>query len=101
MSKLKAKKYDQGKPPLSMVSRESIEGEAEALAYGAKKYSRNNYKAGIAWSRLLDSALRHTYAFSSGEDIDPESKVNHIKCAKANLGMLLYLIENELGEDDR
>ena len=95
------KKNDQGKPMLSLVSYESMAGEARALEYGMLKYDRNNYKKGMAWTRLLDAALRHLMTFSHGTDVDDESKLNHLYHCKANLGMLIYYYENKLGKDDR
>lgn len=94
-------KHDTGKPPLSLISYESLIGEARALEYGAAKYGKNNYKLGMDWSRLLDAAMRHISAFAHGESLDPESKLSHLFHAKASLGMLIYYVENELGKDDR
>lgn len=94
-------KHDTGKPPLSLISYESLIGEARALEYGAGKYGKNNYKLGMDWSRLLDAAMRHISAFAHGESNDPESSLSHLFHAKASLGMLIYYVENELGKDDR
>jgi hypothetical protein len=94
-------KYDSGKTDLSLVSLESITGEAKAMEYGAKKYGRNNYKGAMEWTRLLGAALRHTFQFSGKQDLDNESNLNHLYHAKANLGMLIYYYENKLGKDDR
>lgn len=94
-------KHDKGKAQLSTVSYESVSGEARAMEYGLHKYGRNNYKGGMDWSRLIDAALRHIYQFSSKQDIDDESKLNHLYHAKASLGMLIYYYENKLGKDDR
>ncbi len=97
----KGVKYDSGKPPLSILTRESLIAEARAFQYGAKKYDRNNYKKGMEWSRVMDAALRHLMAFNSGESIDSESGLCHLDHAKACLGMLVYYYENKVGTDDR
>jgi hypothetical protein len=94
-------KHDEGKAPLSLLTKESLEAEAYAFEYGAKKYSKNNYKQGLEWSRVLDAAMRHVVAFSSGESIDNESGLNHLWHAKACLAMLIYYYENKVGTDDR
>ena len=96
-----ATKHDKDKPKLSLVSRESLSGEARAMEYGMGKYGRNNYKSGMDWTRMLDASLRHITAFAGGETFDDESKLNHLYHAKACLGMLIYYYENNLGEDDR
>ena len=94
-------KHDKGKAKLSLISFESMAGEAKAMEYGIQKYSRNNYKAGMDWTRLIDASLRHLVAFAHKEDVDKESLLNHLYHCKANLGMLIYYYENKLGKDDR
>jgi len=95
------KKFDEGKPPLSIIPRTALEQEAQVFAFGAAKYGKNNFKGGMAYSRLIDATLRHVYAFADKESIDPESGKSHLAHARCNLAMLLYFIENEVGEDDR
>ena len=94
-------KFDQNKIQLSLLTRESLEAEAKAFAYGAKKYGRDNYKKGMDWSRVLDATLRHLTAFIDGEDHDEESGLNHLAHAKTNLAMLIYYYKNKVGTDDR
>jgi hypothetical protein len=91
---LGAKKYDSGKPQLSLVPVEALEAIASAMAYGAAKYGKNNYKLGHKWSRCLDAALRHLYALAHGEEIDPESGNTHLSHALASLSMLSYHIKH-------
>lgn len=95
-------KHDQGKPKLSLLTKESLIAEAKAFEYGAAKYKdKHNYKNGMEWSRIIDAAMRHIVAFSNKEDFDEESKLNHIWHAKACLAMLIYYYENKVGTDDR
>ena len=94
-------KYDQGKPPLSILTKESLEAEAVALGYGANKYGKDNYKKGMDWCRVIDACMRHLVAFNSKEDIDSESGLSHLAHAKANLAILIYYVENNKGKDDR
>jgi len=84
-----------------MIPVEALKHEAKVFEYGASKYTKNNYKNGMKWSRLLDASLRHIYAFSSGQNLDEESSLNHLAHARASLAMILFYIENDLGEDDR
>lgn len=97
----KGVKHDQGKPRLSLLSKESLIAEARAFEYGAIKYDKNNYKKGMEWSRVLDAALRHITAFNAKQDMDTESGLNHLWHAKACLAMLIYYYENKVGTDDR
>ena len=94
-------KHDKGKAKLSLVNRETLVGIAKAMEYGALKYGKNNYKKGMEWTRVIDALLRHTYALSSGEDLDPESGLPHSYHMGACCNMLIYLMENKVGEDDR
>lgn len=94
-------KYDKGKPQLSLVPVELLEGAARALEHGVRKYGRNNFKGGLEWSRLVDATLRHLYAFAHKEDIDAESGNHHLDHAAASIGMLLHHVKNGVGKDDR
>lgn len=79
---------------------ETLKQASDAMAYGIKKYGRNNWKAGMAWSRLLDAALRHFVAASLGEDIDEESGLPHTALGLASLHMLLGNVVLGVGEND-
>lgn len=94
-------KYDQGKPDLTIVPVEAIESMARAFMYGAKKYSRGNFKKGLEVNRTLAAALRHIYAFSSGENLDPESGESHLSHALAALAMTVYNLKHNPQMDDR
>ena len=97
----KGLKFDKGKPPLSMIPRVALEEEAKVFAFGAEKYGRDNFKLGMEWTRVIDAALRHIYAFSSKEDNDKESFLKHLGHARACLAMLLYYEKYKKGIDDR
>jgi hypothetical protein len=97
----KGTKHDNGKAPISLIPRAALVGTAQALDFGAKKYNRYNFMEGIEYTRLTDASMRHILAFLDGEDLDPESGLNHIKHAAANLCMLLYMIDNRQEMDDR
>lgn len=77
------KKNDAGKPPMDLLDPIALEGLAEVLAFGAKKYAAHNWRGGIAYSRLVAALLRHTFAILRGERTDPESglpHINHVGC---------------------
>lgn len=51
---------------------------ADVLAYGAKKYSPDGWRAGMEWRRLCGAALRHAYqAFGPNPD-DEETGLPHL-----------------------
>lgn len=95
------KKYDTGKPQLSLIPRVALEDEAIVFGFGAEKYGRDNYKLGMEWTRVIDAALRHIVAFSEGEDLDPESGQPHLAHARCCMAMLLFYMHNNKGTDNR
>jgi len=86
-------KLDTDKPMVSLVEADFILGIADVLTFGAKKYAPNNWKQAKEedLTRIKDSLLRHTLAFTSGEEIDPESGLSHTYHAACNLMFLDYL----------
>lgn len=102
---MSARKDDKGKPPISLIPRSALLAEARVLAKGKERYGAHNWReGGIAWSRLLDAAMRHIAAFTDGEDFDngPEgSKELHLANARCCLGFLIEYYEKGLGQDDR
>jgi hypothetical protein len=94
-------KHDGGKPRISLIPREALEGAAKALTFGANKYNAHNFKKGLQYSRLVDAAMRHIIAWVNGEDNDPESGLSHIDHALASLSMLKYMEANKPEMDDR
>ena len=99
--KTEAKKLDSGKPPLSLISRTALEEEAKVMAYGVGKYGTHNWRQGMDFSRLMDAALRHIYAFADGEDKDKETGLSHLAHARCCLAFLIEYEGKKLGKDDR
>lgn len=100
-AKLEAKKFDSGKPPLSLISRTALEEEAKVMSYGVGKYGTHNWRQGMDFSRLMDAALRHIYAFADGEDKDKETGLSHLAHARCCLAFLLEYEGKKIGKDDR
>ena len=76
-------KYDQDKPRMDLLDAVALEGLAQVLTFGAKKYAAHNWRGGLQYSRLIAAMLRHLFAIQRGERIDPESglpHVDHIGC---------------------
>ncbi len=94
-------KFDTGKPPLELLSRQWLEGTANVLEYGKHKYAAHNWRKGIQFSRLLGAAMRHILAFQDGEDLDPETGLSHVHHASCCL-MFISEIQDRLPQmDDR
>lgn len=94
-------KHDQGKPPLTLIPGDFLLGMAEVFQRGAVKYGRHNFRKGLLISRTLDAALRHLLAFNEGEDLDPETNLNHLFHAACSLAMTVYNLQHHSHLDDR
>lgn len=93
-----AVKHDQGKVDLTYVSYELMYAVARVREFGAKKYSRDNYKSGVGkeWvARNFAAVLRHIFARLRGEILDPESKLPHTWHALCGLEHIVYAERNE------
>lgn len=96
-----AVKHDNAKNRLELIPVSGIEGIGRAMTFGASKYSAHNWANGFGWSRLVGSCLRHLFAWSRGEDKDPESGLSHLDHAGACIVMLIAHESEKLGTDDR
>lgn len=93
-------KHDSGKPRLDLIDSRAIFELAKVLTEGAKKYPTHNWRRGLHKSRLIAATLRHVFAYSGGEDLDPETGLSHIAHAMAGCMFLLGL-EHRTDLDDR
>src|SRR5260221_3628620 len=98
---MEGKKADIGKPRLSLVPSEFIEGIARVMTLGAKKYDDFNWAKGMSWSRPFSALLRHTGAWERGENVDPETSESHLLHAACCLLMLYCYQLFNIGTDDR
>jgi hypothetical protein len=94
-------KHDQEKPDMSLISSVAIFKVAQVMTFGKKKYSANNWRGGIAYSRLLAAALRHTFSYLGGESKDPETGISHLAHACCCLFMVLEFEDTKPELDDR
>lgn len=100
----KAKKNDSNymvKPPMDLIPGEALMEVARVFGFGATKYGRHNWKAGMEHTRLAAAATRHIYQYLLGLDKDDESELEHLAHATCSLLMLLESRICEYGKDDR
>lgn len=77
------------KAPLSTLSCPVLYEMGMGMLEGARKYGRHNYRAmGVSATVYYDAALRHIMSWFEGEDIDPDSGLNHITKALTALMVL-------------
>jgi len=100
-----AVKHDADKTDWAILPIAASEEIIKVFEFGAKKYARGNFKegTGLAYTRVLNSLLRHTYAFMQGQDLDPETGLSHLAHAGCNIYMLLTyeLNKDKFSNDDR
>lgn len=109
MEKKESVKFDQGKPRFTLIPSVELGQVAEVLAYGAKKYGDNNWRAagGLVYSRVFDALMRHLMAFWCGNRTDEESGLPHLAHAAVNCLFLLFYQNTRqgnrphVGKDDR
>lgn len=94
-------KHDSEKPDFSLISSIAEQEVAKVMTYGKKKYSANNWRGGIAYSRLYAAARRHMSAWNGGESTDPETGLSHLAHASCCLMMLLEFEVTRPDLDDR
>lgn len=100
-----AMKYDAGKLDWVILPLGAVEDIIAVLKFGEGKYARGNFAAGngLSYTRVINAMLRHIFAFSRGEDNDPETGLSHIAHAGAGILFLLHYIRNKhsYSNDDR
>ncbi len=90
------------KAPLSVLPWPPLFEAGLGLLEGARKYGRHNYRAvGIRNSVYFDATMRHLTAWWEGEDIDPDSGLNHITKALTSLLVLRDAQLCDMATDDR
>jgi len=86
------RKDDSGKPDYSLIPPFAIDALARVLTFGAKKYSRDNWrKVPDAKNRYIAAALRHVFAYARGEKLDDESSEHHLAHAMCCLAFIVEL----------
>ena len=97
-------KYDSQKPPIHLIPPEIIAGMADTLRFGAEKYGEHNWRDDMKetkWGRTYSSTMRHLLSFWDGEDLDPESGLNHLDHALTQLMILRMQYKYAKNMDDR
>lgn len=96
-----AMKYDGEKVRLDLLPVEPIIDIGKVLTYGARKYTAENWRKGLAWSRCYGATLRHLLAWHKGETNDPETGLHHLAHAACEILFLLEFSRTHPELDDR
>lgn len=100
----KALRLNEGKVPLEYVLTfpEALAAVSRVCQHGEFKYERLNYKkSGKPTSEYVNSLLRHLLAWHRGEDLDSESKQNHLGHVLWNALALTEFVLDGTAIDDR
>lgn len=97
---MKADRFNKGKTQWSLVHFESISELPKVLEFGAKKYSRDNWKKGLDPNEILDSMQRHLAQLIDGNTHDDESKLHHIGHIMCNCMFYMYHENNKFNNGE-
>jgi hypothetical protein len=90
------------KAPMSTVPANVLAEIGVAMLEGSVKYGRHNYRAaGVRASVYYDAVMRHLMSWWEGEDMDPDSGMNHITKAVSCLVVLRDAQMQQMYTDDR
>jgi hypothetical protein len=94
-------KFDGEKLRVDLLSFQAIQGTAEVLTFGAKKYGDRNWEKGLSFSRVFGACLRHLFSWWLGKDKDDETGLNHLDHAACCIMFLQHYTKTNTGIDDR
>lgn len=94
-------KYDGGKLRYDLIPPDALEQLAAIYTMGAQKYDEHNWRNGMKWSRIFGALMRHAWSWFAGQDIDPESGLNHMAHAAWNCFTLITYSRIRPEFDDR
>jgi hypothetical protein len=95
-----AKRYNTGKLRWSLVDFKSLEEMVKVLEFGAKKYDDDNWKKGLPYKEVCESAMRHLLAFMNGHTLDEETGLTHVAHVMTNMMFLQFYMEQEMQQFD-
>ena len=101
MEKQQATKADSEKIRLELLPVRPLLDVGKVLTFSAKKYGARNWEKGFAWGSPYTAALRHLFAWWSGETYDKETGLNHLAHALCEIMFLLEFSYTHPEMDDR
>jgi hypothetical protein len=94
----RGRKFDGGKLQYGLIPPLALKETVKVLTFGAVKYDKNNWKkVPDAQSRYYDALQRHLWSWFEGEQLDPETGINHLAHAMCNI---MFLLERDLHTEE-
>jgi len=87
-------KFDNNKPQLDLVPSSLIDAVGDILTMGAKKYTAQNWRKGLKYTRVIAALMRHLNAWREGDSIDKESGKSHMWHVACNVAFLIEFEAN-------
>ncbi len=79
-------KHDEGKDPYALVPWGAMRAVVKVLQFGAARYGIHNWTLVEGRrDRYFSAAMRHLVAWQTGEDVDPDSNLEHLAHAAASI----------------
>jgi len=75
---------EEGKPHPELISPIAMKREARVMEEGARMYGKLNWRAGMPFSRVIASLLRHVIAYQLGDETE-----DHLACIRCNAAFLM------------
>ena len=69
---MSGEKRDKGKLRYDLIPVYPLAEVARVYTIGSKKYGDNNWRSGIAYSRIVAALMRHLEAWRAGRSVDPD-----------------------------
>lgn len=88
-------KLDDEKIEPSLIDAEWYEDTCRVLTFGAKKYTKDNWKRCTEIERYINALERHLIEVKKGNFIDDESGCSHLAHLSCNAMFLHYLTKNK------
>lgn len=80
------------KCPVDQIPPQFLEGVAEVLKFGMKKYAKLNWMRGMSFETVLGGVVRHVLAIRRGEEFDPETGLPHAYHASCGLMFISWYL---------
>ena len=98
-------RFNENKIPIEFIPLHLLDGAAKVFKNVTerkeKPYPMWNWSRGMDWSKPYACLIRHMTAWYRGEDLDKETKLNHLHHAMCNLLMLTHYLDAFPEGDDR
>jgi len=86
-------KEDRGKVRWGLLSYPALNEIAKVMTFGSMKYKPYNWAAGLNYTRVFDSLMRHITSWYNGENNDGETGLPHLAHAGC---CVMFLLSYEL-----